>query len=183
MPNETKHPKRPLGLTLIAIGKAIKVIVLLAVGTAALALVGKNPPAVLLHWADMLRVDAGNRYLYRILEKLTGATPKKLEELGVGTFLYAALFSIEGTGLWLQKRWAEYFTIAITLSFIPLEIFEIVRHASVGKVVTLILNVAALVYLVVRVVVRRRGERGAHDSPSGFARSSADRRSTMLGRA
>lgn len=183
MPTETKHPKRPLGLTIIAIGKAIKVVVLLAVGTVALILVGKNPPAELLHWADMLRVDPGNRYLYRVLEKVTGATPKKLEELGVGTFVYAALFAIEGIGLWLQKRWAEYFTIAITLSFIPLEMFEIVRHASVGKVVTLVLNLAALVYLVVRVVRHRRSEHGAHDTSSGFARSSRGRRRTMPGRA
>jgi uncharacterized membrane protein (DUF2068 family) len=156
--SKQNHGKRPLGLTLIAIGKAIKVVVLLAVAGAALTMAHRSPPDELLRWADLFRIDAGNRYFNAALEKVSGVSTKQLEELSVGTFLYAIVFAIEGTGLWMQKRWAEWLTIGITISFIPLEIYELIHHPSAGKIVTLVLNIAALVYLVVRVVHRRHGE-------------------------
>jgi uncharacterized membrane protein (DUF2068 family) len=53
----------------------------------------------------------------------------------------------EGVGLALGKRWAEYFTIIATSSFIPLEIYEIVHHANITKVVVLLINVAVVCYL------------------------------------
>ena len=36
----------------------------------------------------------------------------------------------EGIGLYLEKAWGEYLTLAITVSFLPLEIFEIVRRLT-----------------------------------------------------
>ena len=80
-----------------------------------------------------------------------------LEQLSVATFVYAALFAVEGTALWLQKRWGEYLTLVITISFIPLEVYEIVEHTGIGKIITLVLNIAVVVYLVARIVQRRRG--------------------------
>jgi uncharacterized membrane protein (DUF2068 family) len=57
----------------------------------------------------------------------------------------------EGIGLLLRKRWAEYFTIITTGGLVPLEIYEIARHVTAAKIVVLALNVAIVVYLVVRV--------------------------------
>ena len=68
--------------------------------------------------------------------------------MSIGTFIYAALFLTEGTGLAFKKRWAEYFTIITTGSFLPLEIYELVRHATVAKGVALAVNIAVLVYLI-----------------------------------
>jgi len=65
-------------------------------------------------------------------------------------FAYAALFLTEGTGLLLRKRWAQYFTIIVTGSFLPLEVYEFARHASVAKLLVILLNVAIIGYLVVR---------------------------------
>jgi uncharacterized membrane protein (DUF2068 family) len=48
----------------------------------------------------------------------------------------------------LGKRWAEYFTIIATSSFIPLEIYEIFHHANITKIVVLLINVAVVWYLV-----------------------------------
>jgi uncharacterized membrane protein (DUF2068 family) len=149
---------RPLGHTLIAIGKGLKAALLLTVACVALVMAGKDPPAMLMHWADALRIDPGSHHLHHLVAKLSGATPAKLEAIGLGSFVYAALFLTEGVGLWLQKRWAEILTIVITISFIPLELYEIAHHASAEKLVTLVLNVAALVYLVVRVRQKRGRE-------------------------
>ena len=66
----------------------------------------------------------------------------------MGTFFYSALLLTEGTGLLLGKVWAEYFTIFVTSSFIPLEVYELARRVTFPKVSLLLVNVAIVVYLV-----------------------------------
>src|SRR5262245_7183428 len=55
--------------------------------------------------------------------------------LGTGSVAYAGLFLVEGVGLLMRKVWAEYLTIAITASFIPLEIYELARKPTMPRVV------------------------------------------------
>ena len=69
----------------------------------------------------------------------------------MGTFLYAGLFTTEGIGLLLRKRWAEYFTIVTTGGLIPLEIYELWRHFTAAKTVVALINLAIVWYLVSRV--------------------------------
>jgi uncharacterized membrane protein (DUF2068 family) len=107
-------------------------------------------------WADLFRVDPNNRYIHRLLERLAGLDGRKLRELSVGTFFYSALLLTEGTGLLLGKRWAEYFTIVATSSFIPLEIFELSKRVSTPRLVLLLLNVVIVLYLVIEVWRNRK---------------------------
>ena len=69
----------------------------------------------------------------------------------MGSFVYAALFLTEGIGLWLLKRWAEWFTVVITGSLVPFEIYEIYRHPTIAKVLVLMINLAVVGYLLYRV--------------------------------
>lgn len=94
--------------------------------------------------------DEANHYINEALSKVSTVTPHKLQELGIGCFVYAGLFGLEGVGLWMRKVWAEYVTIIITGSFIPLEVYEMVEHRSVVKAVVIAVNVAIVVYLVWR---------------------------------
>jgi uncharacterized membrane protein (DUF2068 family) len=71
--------------------------------------------------------------------------------------VYAGVLLTEGVGLWLRQRWAEYFTVIVTASFVPLELYEIVRHVTVTRVIVLAVNLAIVGYLVARL----RRERGA----------------------
>ena len=73
---------------------------------------------------------------------------RKLKELSVGTFIYSAIFLTEGTGLAFSKRWAEYFTIVTTASLLPLEVYEIIRHATIAKGAALVVNLVVVIYLV-----------------------------------
>lgn len=150
--------RRPLGITLIAIGKLIKVLLLVTAGVAALTLLHRSLPGQLVSWAGALRIDSRAHYLERALLAANEASSKELEEVGIGSLCYALLFAIEGLGLWFQRRWGEYFTITITGSFIPFEVYELVKRSSAPRFTTLLLNLVALSYLVVR-VVRRRARR------------------------
>jgi len=133
---------------LIAVFKLLKGFALIAVGIGALHLLHKDVAAIADHWINAFRVDSHNRLILWLLEKLPLVDDKKLKELSVGTFFYAAIFLTEGTGLALRKRWAEYFTIITTASFLPLEVYEMLHHANVAKAVALVINIAVVIYLV-----------------------------------
>lgn len=133
---------------LIAAFKLFKGLVLFAVGIGALKLLNKDSAEQMYRWANAFRVDPGNRYLQLLLARLSIFNDKKLKELSAGTFFYSALLIAEGTGLLLRKHWAEYFTIIVTSSFIPLEVYELVRRGSFAKGVVLALNIALVAYLV-----------------------------------
>ncbi|MBL1121032.1 DUF2127 domain-containing protein, partial [Streptomyces sp. 110] len=60
---------------------------------------------------------------------------------------YAAIEIVEGVGLWMLKRWAEYLAVVATAAFLPLEVYELTERVSWLKVATLVLNVLAVVYI------------------------------------
>ncbi len=152
---------RAKGLLLIAILKLIKGLLLITVGIGALKLLHRDVAEVVRKWIDALRIDPDNRYIHRLLERLWSVDEHKLKEISAGTFFYAALLLTEGFGLLLEKRWAEYFTVIITGSFLPLEVYELVRRATLAKVLLLAFNVAVVWYLVAR--LRHKSKDGSSD--------------------
>jgi uncharacterized membrane protein (DUF2068 family) len=138
-------------IRLIALFKLLKSALLVAVGMSALHLLHKDVASVAEHWVKLLGLDPGNRYVDRALQKIGNLTPDKIKTFGIGSFIYAGLFLTEGIGLWLVKRWAEWFSVIITSSLIPVEIYEIYRHPSLIKSLVVILNIAVVGYLVYRI--------------------------------
>ena len=138
-------------LIVIGLFKLVKVLLLVALGIGALALA--HDSRVLLgarHAVAELGFDPYNHLLNRAFGKVLGIDHRRLQELGVATFVYAAVFLVEGTGLLLQKRWAEYLTTIVTASFIPFEMYEMIQKPSALKAVGLALNLAIVVYLVLK---------------------------------
>jgi uncharacterized membrane protein (DUF2068 family) len=137
----------PRTLYLIGVFKLFKGLVLFAVGLGALRLFNRNVAAEFYNWANAFRVDPGNYYLRRLLVRISILDKKELKEVAAGTFFYSAIFLNEGVGLLLRKRWAEYFTLIATSTFIPLEVYELVRHPSLAKASVFVLNLAVVAYL------------------------------------
>lgn len=152
MPSE----ENPRTLLWIAVFKLFKGILLLAVAFGALRFLHRDLGESVLHWVNILRVDPDNRFIHRLLARVTTIQPRQLREISAGTFIYSALLLTEGTGLMLRKHWAEYFTIITTGGLIPLEVYELNRHFSAAKVFVLVVNAAIVWYLVARVVRTRR---------------------------
>jgi uncharacterized membrane protein (DUF2068 family) len=138
-------------LLLIALFKLLKGVLLIAAGIGAVKLLHRDLAETVGQWVDVLRVDPDNRLVHSLLSRVLRVSPTQLKALSVGTFVYAGLLLTEGTGLLLRKKWAEYFTIITTAGLIPLEVYEMTRHLTGAKVGVLIVNIAIVVYLVVRV--------------------------------
>jgi uncharacterized membrane protein (DUF2068 family) len=146
--NKRSHDK---GLLALAVFKWFKGLVLLLVGVGFLKLMHHDIETYVQTLLNELRVDPDNRYLGALLTKLNLLDDKKIKALSGLTFAYSALFLIEGTGLFFEKRWAEYLTILATVSFIPVEIYELLKAPSSLKCAALVINVAIAVFLVVKV--------------------------------
>ena len=140
---------RDVTLWLIGAFKLVKGLVLLAVALEALHLLHKDLGDVSAAWAAHLHLDIDNRYVDRALSKLLSLDDRKLRVISAGTFFYSTLLLTEGIGLLLRRRWAEYFTVIVTGSFIPLELYELSRHVSMTRLIIIGINVAVVWYLIV----------------------------------
>lgn len=138
-------------LRLVALFKLLKASLLILAGIGILKLVHTDPVAQLDHWVAKVGLDPGGRWINHLIDRVTNIPPHRIRELGVGTFIYAGLFLTEGIGLWMLKRWAEWFTVIATGSLIPIECYELYRHPNLVKVLVLVLNVGIVVYLAYRI--------------------------------
>lgn len=148
--NHSRRPHDGRGLRVIAIFKLVKALLLIAVGIGAIKLLHKDLTDIASDWIAAMRVDPDNRLVHGLIAKLGLMNDRKLEELSFGSFFYAALLLTEGVGLWMKKRWAEYLTIIITCSLIPLELYEIAKRVTVTRITFLVVNVAIVWYLFIQ---------------------------------
>ena len=51
------------------------------------------------------------------------------------------------SGLWFQRRWAEYLTFLVTTALLPLEIYELDATVSTLKLIAFVINLAVVAYL------------------------------------
>lgn len=138
-------------IRLIAVFKLLKAACLIAVGFGILKLIHRDVGLQLEHWVAVCGFDPGSRLISNAIEKAANLPPHKFKEFSIVSFIYAGLFLTEGIGLWLMKRWAEWFTVIITSSLVPVEIYEIFHHPTPIKILVLIINIAVLVYLLYRI--------------------------------
>lgn len=67
--------------------------------------------------------------------------------IAVGLTAYAAVELIEAVGLWLVRRWGEYFAVIATSVFLPFEIYELTEKVTALRVAALVVNVVAVAWL------------------------------------
>ena len=88
-----------------------------------------------------------NSPIVATIQKFFNYKRSDLDIVAAALALYAVIELIEATGLWLAKRWGEYFAAVATALFLPIEIYELTEHATKFKIATLAVNVFAVVYL------------------------------------
>jgi uncharacterized membrane protein (DUF2068 family) len=142
-----KAADRDRWLLVIGFFKFAKGIFFILIGVGVLRLVHRDLADMLLRFAQSFRIDPESHLVNLLLDKAQALTPHRLKWIGTAVFLDAGLDFIEGTGLILRKRWAEYFTLILTASFLPWELFEIIRHVTPIKIGLTILNALVVLYL------------------------------------
>ena len=131
--------------------KLVKGVLLFASGIGLLKLLHKDAADILMQWINTLHFDPDSRYIQSLLARASVVDERKLAELSFGAFFYSGLLLTEGGGLLAGKTWAKYFSVIVTGSFLPLELWELSKHFTVAKVCVIALNVAIVWYLVLKV--------------------------------
>lgn len=135
------------GLRLIIVWKCVKAALLAGVGVTVLVLADRNIQQLATELVRWLGLDPAGPRVARALGKLAGMTPGKMIAVGAGALAYAAVQAVEAWGLHRRRVWAEWLTVIVTSSLIPVEIYELIHNATLGKVGALIVNVAIVLYL------------------------------------
>jgi uncharacterized membrane protein (DUF2068 family) len=136
------------GLLLIGFFKLVEAVFFVAVGMGVLHFLHRDLGDAVLSWTTKLRMDPEGRMVNFLLDRVDSITDHRLKQIGVATFLYAAIRVAEGVGLVMEKLWAEYLTIGVTSAFLPWEMYEIVREVDAIRVGLFVINLAVLGYLV-----------------------------------
>jgi uncharacterized membrane protein (DUF2068 family) len=98
---------------------------------------------------DQLGWNATDSGLIHSIEKALNAKGSTLNLVAAFLICYGILQLVEGVGLWMLKRWGEYFAVVATSLFLPLEIYELSEKVTLLRIGALLLNLAAVVYLLV----------------------------------
>jgi uncharacterized membrane protein (DUF2068 family) len=136
------------GLLMIGLFKLVEAVFFLLVGAGAIHFIHHDLGEAAQRLAERLRFDPDRRVVAWVLDQLDDITAHRLRQIGVATFFYAGLRVTEGVGLVLEKVWAEYLTVAMTMAFLPWELYEIVRRLDWLRVGLLVVNLIVLAYLI-----------------------------------
>jgi uncharacterized membrane protein (DUF2068 family) len=115
--------------------------------------------------ADTFHWNFEDSAIVRAIHTFLSFNQQTLGWIALGLTLYGALQLVEATGLWLLKRWGEYFAVVATSIFVPIEVYELVEKITWLRIVALIINVAAVVYLLLtKRLFGLRGGKAAYEA-------------------
>src|SRR5580658_1202685 len=153
-------------LRTIAVYKLLKVLLLLLAAYGEIRLHDATLSAKLLSWVAGRPSGLEHDVVKQALQWFSGLSESQIHALRVVTLCYAAIFAVEGVGLWMRKRWAEWLTVIITASLIPLELWELYQRPNFGKVSVVVINTLIVAYLIWHVRARREHD-FMHDVKAG----------------
>ncbi len=160
------------GLRAVAVYEAAKGVLVLVAGFGLLSLMQRDAQ----HFAEQLvahlHLNPAKGYPRIFIDASANVTDAKLWILAGLALLYAAVRSVEAYGLWLGRRWAEWFAVASGAIYVPAEVYEIVRGVTPTKLLLLAANVCIVAYLIYVLWRSRRIRPGQHHEPD----AEADRR-------
>lgn len=176
-PERRSRPNPPrLGLRLIAGFKLVKAAAALAFGIGALRLLSPEWAGRTEAWLVSLALDQDDRLVAsaaaEALRLLRLAGARQLGALAAAAFFVSAVYVVQGIGLALGRRWAEYLTVVVTTVFLPVELMALWNRFTLVRAGTVGMNIAVVTYLVVRLrSSSRRGGTIDRGSGAGTTRS------------
>ena len=156
MSPEDARQRRPMsgGFVAIILFKYFKAFVFALFGFTALHLSHLAGAASVEELARFFRVSPEREIIQEVASVVQRLTPGQAIGIGVVSLFVAVVFAAEATLLSFRIWWSTYFTLALTASGIPLEVFEIFqRPTGLRRYLLLAVNAAILAFL-----WRRRNE-------------------------
>jgi uncharacterized membrane protein (DUF2068 family) len=144
--NVTRHQAE--GIRSIAVFEALKGVVILVAGFGLLHLVHRDLQAAAEEFVRHSHLNPAHHYPKIFIEAASRTSDSRLRSLAALAFLYSSVRFVEAWGLWRLKAWAEWFAIISGGIYIPIEIFELIKHATWLRLGLLLVNLFIVVYLI-----------------------------------
>ncbi len=128
-------------LAMIAVFKLAKAILFFAVAFGLLRMANKDTEVELRKFVHVFRIDSERGIVKDLLVRAGAITAGQKKVGGILAAVSGCMFCIEGVGLLLRKKWAEYFTVILTSLGIPIELYEIFHrtaHVANSEVIKLV---------------------------------------------
>jgi len=97
--------------------------------------------------ANQIGWNPDNSKLIRHIEQAFSLSSSTLMWIAIALAGYALIELVEAVGLWLMRRWGEYFAVIATCVFLPLEVYELTEKVTALRLGAFVINVAAVVWL------------------------------------
>ena len=115
--------------------------------------------------AEKLHYNLDQSSIVHTLRTVIEARTATLAAVALGLLVYGILQIVEGVGLWMLKRWGEYFAVVATSLGLPIELYELTEKITVFRVGALIINIAAVLYLLLtKRLFGLRGGKAAYEA-------------------
>jgi uncharacterized membrane protein (DUF2068 family) len=112
-----------------------------------------------------LGYNIDNSKLVGLVNRALTLSPATIKLVAIGLAAYAAIEIVEGTGLWLARRWGEYFAMVATSVGLPFEVYDLVHKLSAIGAILFAINLALVLYLVItKRLFGVRGGKRAYDA-------------------
>ena len=147
MADQSSTKKRAPTLYAIIALKLVKGTLLLLLALGVYSLAGKDLGDAYDHFLRLIHLDPENKFFSAIGDRLDKVTPSHVRQVASGTFLFGLFLLISGGGLIFRAPWAIWLAIGESGFFIPIEIYELVRHPSYEVLTVLVVNVMIVSYL------------------------------------
>lgn len=131
-------------IILIKLGKGL---LLLLLAARVYTLHDRNLPEQFRLGLQFFHLDPEKVFFTTLANKISDITPANMIWIARGTVLYSLFSLVEGTGLLFRVSWAGWLAIGESAFFIPIEVYELMRHYSHSVLVILALNVLIVWYL------------------------------------
>jgi uncharacterized membrane protein (DUF2068 family) len=155
-------------IMLIGAFKLAQALLFVLLGIGAVRLLHRDLLEITEHFIYQLRfINPEGRLVNLILVKVGQIDPHRLRQISAAIFVIAAMDALEGVGLVLEQIWAEFVTLILTASFLPLELWELVRRVTWMKLGLIVINLAVVVYLLFYVRARMMERRARRLTSSG----------------
>lgn len=136
------------GLRAIAFFEALKGIVVLVMGFGVLSFLGRDAEVLAEKLVNRLHLNPAGHYSHIFISMMSDVTNQRLWLIAGFAAFYSVVRFAEAYGLWHELRWAEWFAALSGAVYIPVELYEIVRHVTWLKITTLIVNLLIVGYMV-----------------------------------
>jgi uncharacterized membrane protein (DUF2068 family) len=142
-------------LRIAALFEGAKGLLVLLAGGGLLAYIHKDLHAAAGELVRHFHLNPASHYPQIFLDLAAKMSDSGLRAMAAAAFIYSLIRIVEAVGLWLDRRWAEWFGILTGSIYLPLEIFELTRSITWPKVTVLVVNAVVIIFLLSHVVLHR----------------------------